>query len=111
LKPISNVLNPSVWVSGRKEKKLDPVARNTIMTNLSEVFLPVKVYLGSTQLKVSEITSLQIGDVIQLNTPVNKKLTMQIANNNLFQVMIGKMGNRMAVRIDSVIRSQTDSVI
>ena len=34
LKPIADKLNPHVFITGRKENQLDPVARDTIMTSL-----------------------------------------------------------------------------
>ncbi len=106
LKPISSVLNPHVWISGRKEKIVDPHARETAMRNLYNVGLPVEVLLGTASLNLSEVAMLKVGDVIQLDSKKDEPLVMQIANQKLFNVHIGKVSANLAVQIDSKI--QTD---
>jgi flagellar motor switch protein FliM len=101
LKPIGNVLNPHVWISGRKEKVVDPAARETAMKNLYNVDLPAKILLGSAELAMSEVLNLAIGDIIQLDTGKEAPLLMQVANQKLFNVHIGKVGNKLAVQVVS----------
>jgi flagellar motor switch protein FliM len=109
LKPISAVLNPHVWISGRKEKVIDPAARETAMKNLNNVGLPVEVLLGNAVLHLNEIINLKVGDVIQLDSKKEEPLVMQIANQKLFNVHIGKVGNNMAVQVVS--KLQTDRIV
>jgi flagellar motor switch protein FliM len=109
LKPIASVLNPHVWVTGRKEKTVDPVARQIALDSLSQVGLPVKVFLGQAELSLGEVMHLELGDIIPLDTAVQQDLVMQIASVKLFNVQIGKSGNHLAVQIKSVIR-QTEQV-
>jgi flagellar motor switch protein FliM len=101
LKPIGAVLNPHVWISGRKEKVVDPVAREVAMKNLYNVGLPAKILLGSAELKMSEVLDLAVGDIIQLDTKKDDPLQMQVANQKLFNVHIGKVGNKLAVQVVS----------
>jgi flagellar motor switch protein FliM len=111
LKPIAGVLNPHVWITGRKEKLIDPVARKNAMETLASVDLPVCVYLGTASLTLGEILNLQIGDVVQLNTPVASSLTMKIAGQNLFSTQIGRVGNHLGAKIISVVREQPSQPI
>lgn len=104
LKPISGVLNPHVWISGRKEKIIDPHARETAMRNLYNVGLPVEVLLGSAMLNLNEVAALRVGDVIQLDSRKDEPLVMQIANQKLFNVHIGKVAANIAVQVDSKIQ-------
>jgi len=106
LKPISNELNPHVWISGRKEQMQDPTVRANAMRSLSTVKLPVKVIMGSAHLTVKEVLDLSVGDVIQLDTGVEQFFKMQIANQTLFNVQIGKTNNRLVAKVHSVIREE-----
>jgi flagellar motor switch protein FliM len=103
LKPIANVLNPHVFITGRKEKHRDPVARQAALASLYQVNLPVKVYLGNAKLKLAEIISLKIGDVIQLETNTQQDLVMQVANQRRFKGQVGKSGNHIALQIRDVV--------
>ena len=101
LKPITSILNPHVWISGRKEKVVDPQARETAMSNLYTVGLPVQVVLGKATLQLQELLSMQVGDVIKLDSKKEEPLVMQIANQRLFNVQIGKVSNSLAVQVVS----------
>ena len=104
LKPISNVLNPHVWISGRKEKTIDPVARQTTLENLNDMPLPVRVILGKAQLSLNDALNLTPGDVIVLDTQINQNLVMDVANNTHFYTRVGKSGKFLAVQVVSVAR-------
>jgi flagellar motor switch protein FliM len=104
LKPISGVLNPHIWISGRKEKVIDNSSRDIAMKSLNNVQLPVQVMMGSVDLELGEVMNLQAGDVIQLDTKVNEPLVMQVANQRLFKVFIGKVGSQMAVQVSSTMQ-------
>ena len=103
LKPIGAVLNPHVWISGRKEKVVDPVARELAMKNLFNVDLPVEVILGEAELSMSDILGLSSGDIIQLDNRQFDPLVMQVARQKLFNVHIGKVGTNLAVQVVSAI--------
>jgi flagellar motor switch protein FliM len=105
LKPIANVLNPHVWISGRKEKAVDQLQRQTALDNLSQVELPICVYLGKTVLSLKEVVNLSIGDVIPLDTAVDDFLTMQVADNTYFATKVGKSGKYLAVQVIAPIKS------
>jgi len=107
LKPISANLNPAVWVTGRKEKQTNSAARQLTLDLLYPVKLPVRVTIGKTRLSLGEVANLAIGDVIQLDTNVNSNLLMRVANENLFNVQIGKVGKNIAVQVVSVNREDT----
>ncbi|MEA4906626.1 MAG: flagellar motor switch protein FliM [Chloroflexi bacterium] len=110
LKPIANELNPHVWISGRKERQVDPQARQTLIQGLGNVHLPVKVLLGEAQLTLNEVLNLAVDDIIQLNTEISQSLVMQIVDQPLFKVQIGKMGSHIAVKVAASARDgQEDS--
>ncbi len=104
LKPIANVLNPHMWISGRKERPQDPVARQTIMDNLNIIDLPIKVILGNSTLSLHEITNLDVGDVIELDTRIDDLLVMEVAEDTHFLTRVGKSGKYLAVQIVSAVK-------
>ncbi|HVP21220.1 MAG TPA: flagellar motor switch protein FliM [Anaerolineaceae bacterium] len=106
LKPIANVLNPHVWISGRKEKVQDPVSRQVVFQSMKEVQLPIRVYLGKVDVALKDLINLAEGDVLQLNTSLNDNLIMQVAELTRFEVKVGKSGKHLAVQVDSVIHDE-----
>jgi len=104
LKPISANLNPAVWVTGRKEKQTNPAAKQMTLDLLYPVKLPVKVTMGKTRLSLGDVANLAVGDVIQTDTNIKNPLVMRVANEDLFNVQIGKVGKNIAVQVVSVNR-------
>jgi flagellar motor switch protein FliM len=106
LKPIAGVLNPHVWITGRKEKTIDLVARQTTLDNLYDMLMPIRVILGQAQLTLSEALNLSVGDVISLDTQVGQNLVMEVANTTRLNTRVGRSGKKIAVQVVSVARRQ-----
>ncbi|PKO15778.1 MAG: flagellar motor switch protein FliM [Chloroflexi bacterium HGW-Chloroflexi-10] len=104
LKPIANVLNPHIWITGRKEPLKDPEMRKQAMRNLHNVRLPIRVVLGNAQISLNEVMDLQEGDVIRLDSTIRDHLVIQVADNDRFTGQVGRVNNHMAVQITGVIR-------
>jgi flagellar motor switch protein FliM len=111
LKPVANILNPHVWITGRKEKQIDPTARQRALDNLFKVKLLLRVYLGSTEISVRDIKQMQVGDVIPLNMSVNQGLPVQVADKICFTAHVGKTGKRIAAQITSVVTPGSDLIL
>jgi flagellar motor switch protein FliM len=103
LKPIGNDLNPHVWISGKKEQITDLEARATIMDNVSRTYVPVTVNLGKAILTLREIVELGLNDVIPLNTRIDQDLEVSIAGQNKFYGRIGRINNKLAIRVTGAI--------
>jgi flagellar motor switch protein FliM len=101
LKPIANLLNPYIWISGQKDRQPNPNEQETAVKNLSEVMLPLKVLLGNAQISFSDLMSLQVGEMIQLNQQVDRDLQVKVADKTRFYGRAGRKGNRLAVQITS----------
>lgn len=109
LKPIANVLNPHIWIAGRKEHQQDPAARRTTLKNISNVSLTISVVLGETDLKLGDILQLSIGDIVPLDRSIHEDLAIQIANIKRVSGKIGRVGNRLGVRISRIQQDAADS--
>jgi len=108
LKPITDVLNPHIWIAGRKEQQQDPVARQLAMQTMLKAVIPVTVLLGSVELKMKDLMSLSVGDVIELDTRIDRPLVVQVANKKQFQARVGKSRKRLGIQITGVYREHDD---
>jgi flagellar motor switch protein FliM len=111
LKPIGNNLNPHVWITGRKEQQSDPAAREIALEGLYHVQLPVRVYLGTAQLSLSEIINLSEGDLVKLDTRVDQDLVVEVVNQTQFGGQVGKSNGNYAVRITGVIHDDAEQAL
>jgi len=103
LKPIKDVLNPTAWITGREEVRVDPKTRQAVMEGLTQVHIPLRVELGQSVLTFSEISHLQPGDVIRLNTKVNEDLKVYVAGKKRILGRAGRVGNQLAVTVSSFV--------
>ncbi|GAP07918.1 MAG TPA: flagellar motor switch protein FliM [Anaerolinea thermolimosa] len=109
LKPIANVLNPHIWIAGRKSLQVDPSARQAAMASVSRVMLPIRVILGNASLSLREVVELQVGDVIQLDTGLRDQLVVLVSGKKQFTGKVGRSGNHLAVQVTGVIRDSSES--
>lgn len=108
LKPIANVLNPHIWIAGRKEQQQDYTTREKVMQNMQRVTLPIRVPLGQAELHLREILNLAVGDVIQLDTSIREPLVVEVARRKRFTGRVGRSGRNLAIQISGVIREPAD---
>ena len=106
LKPITDVLNPHIWIAGRKEHQQDPVARQLAIQATMKAMVPVTVLLGTVDLPLKELVNLSVGDVIELDTNIDSPLVIQVANKKQFQGRVGKSRKRLGVQITGVYHEQ-----
>ena len=108
LKPITNVLNPHIWIAGRKEQQQDPVARQFAIQTVMKAVLPMKVILGNADLTLGELLNLQVGDVIELDRNIDIPMVVQVANKKQFYARVGKSGKHLGVQITGVYREKDE---
>lgn len=102
LKPVSNLLNPHVWITGRRDKQDETAARQKTLKGLYSVSMPVRVFLGNAKVTLRELSELQPGDILPLETSIYDDLPIQVAGQHCFKARIGRAGNRLAAQITSV---------
>ena len=109
LKPITNVLNPHIWIAGRKEHQQDPVARQTALQTMMKAVVPIKVILGNAELSLQDLMNLSVGDVIQLDSNIEKPMVIQVANKKQFYARVGKSHKHLGIQICGVYREFEDA--
>jgi flagellar motor switch protein FliM len=108
LKPITNVLNPHIWIAGRKEQQQDPVARQFAIQAVLKAIIPIKVLLGHVDLSLGDLLDLKVGDVIELDKNIDSPMIVQVANKKQFYARVGKSGKHIGVQISGVYREQDE---
>jgi flagellar motor switch protein FliM len=107
LKPVANVLNPHAWIAGLEERRTDDGVRQLTAQGLQQVYVPLRVMLGSAELTCGELLNLRPGDVIPLGTPLGKHLPINVGNRPHFEGQIGTVGQRLAIQITSMTAADT----
>jgi flagellar motor switch protein FliM len=109
LKPITNVLNPHIWIAGRKEQQQDPVARQLAVQRMMKVVIPIKVILGNADLTLKNLTELSVGDVIELDSNVDNPMVVEVANKKQFYARVGKSRKHLGIQVCGVYREYDDA--
>ncbi len=105
LEPVMDKLNTKFWYSSIK--KSDEVEYTEIIESLiSRTYVPIKAYLGRSTVSIKDFSSLQIGDIIRLDSKVDQELDIYVGNIRKFTALPGASGSQYAVRITSVIREE-----
>ena len=104
LKPITNVLNPHIWIAGRKEQQQDPQARQVAIQTMMKAIVPIKVILGNADLTMKDLLHLSVGDVIELDSTIENPMIVQVANKKQFYAQVGKSRKHLGIQICGVYR-------
>ena len=105
LEDIMDKLNTKYWYSTMQDKDEQQYV-DAIETLISKAPIPMKAVLGNSTISVSDFSSLQVGDIIRLDTKVNQELDVFVGNIKKFTALPGASGDKYAVRITSGIREE-----
>lgn len=105
LEDVIDKLNMKFWYTtlqnnGEEEYK------ETLETLVRKAPMPIKAVLGKSSISVSDLMTLQMGDIIRLGTRVNDELEVYVGNIKKFTALPGTSGENYAVRLTSVIREE-----
>lgn len=73
-----------------------------ILGSIKNSALEIKAELGETQILLSDVYSLQVGDVINLNKPKDSDVYLYIEDKPWFRGKLGVQNKNMAVKISEV---------
>ena len=105
IEEVIDKLNTKFWYSTMKESdEKDYSIYVESLIRRAEV--PLKAYLGTSSITVSDFANLQCGDIIRLGTKTTDALSVYVGNIRKFMAVPGKSGDKYAVRVTSVIREE-----
>ncbi len=70
---------------------------------IERVSVPLRAHLGESAITVTDFMNLQVGDVIRLNSHVEKELDIYVGDIRKFTALPGTNKDKYAVRVTSVI--------
>ena len=108
LESVITKLSTKFWFSMR-EKSATIESKEALEKKIESTIVPIKVFLGRSDLTVGEIAEIQIGDVVQLDTNVNRDLMVYVGEIFKFTARPGVKKNRVSVKITGVIREEEEN--
>lgn len=105
LESIMDRLNTKYWFSTMKEDSGENY-QEYIESLIKRVDIPLKVIMGQSIISVNDFSTLQMGDIIKLNTRVDDELDVYVGNIKKFRAVPGTEKEKYAVQVTSVIREE-----
>lgn len=107
LQPVLDSLTSQVWLGGTQTRSSENDSREQMGERISQVTLPVTVELGTTDMTVETLLSLQEGTVLRLGTNANGPLAIRVDDRVKFMGQAGLSGKSLAVQIVRTIDSDS----
>lgn len=104
LNPILDQISQQAHFSRRVSEETARTTRNAITRSLMRSPLPVEALLGRARLTVQDLTRLQAGDVILLDSAPRTPLSVTVGGVERFKALPGRRGERSALQIVSFVR-------
>ncbi|MCR4691095.1 MAG: flagellar motor switch protein FliM [Lachnospiraceae bacterium] len=105
LEDVMDKLNTKFWFATMQSND-EEVYSGYIETMIRRAQIPIKAVLGKSVVSVMDFSSLQVGDVIRLDSCVDDELSIYVGNIKKFTALPGISKERNAVRVTSVIREE-----
>jgi flagellar motor switch protein FliM len=108
MKPILDKLNNLLLFSS-EAKTISPAERQLIKEKIEWAKIPMRVFMGRSQITVQDLLHLERGDVIPLNQGIKEPLSIYVGDFMKFKGVPGLFGSKMAVQITEVITRGGDN--
>jgi flagellar motor switch protein FliM len=102
LEEIFKVFNSKyVRIPRKDDPEVEQLRKSGIMYHLKDSPLVVSAILGDTEITLRELLSLQSGDIIPLDTPVEQnKISLNVEGTPWFTGVLGSKKKKYAVKIE-----------
>lgn len=107
LEPVMAYLNVQTWASRERGKRES--GKQERLDQLDRVFAPVRVVLGRVDVSLREVTNLQEGDILRLDTPVKDDAVVFVGDRPKFLGRPGLIGKRRAIQLTDSIAKADES--
>ncbi|MCP4338548.1 MAG: flagellar motor switch protein FliM [Desulfobulbaceae bacterium] len=98
IEPVVSKLTSQDWFSYRKECSTESF-EGSIKENLGEAKLKTRTFIGQTTIKVQELLSLEIGDIIKIAKEAEDDLVMQVEGLSKFAGKAGQFRGNRALKV------------
>lgn len=108
LEPFNKSLNTRHMYSGNPNKRVE-AAPEKIISSIKNTDISVSAVFNVTEATVRDITSLDVGDVIQLAHKVDEPLVVKYQQIPKYHAALGKYRNNLALKILDEIKGDEDN--
>ncbi len=105
LEDVMDKLNTKFWFSNMTEISGEEYS-DYIEAMIRHVDIPIRAVLGRSTISVGDFATLQLGDVIRVNSDVDSELDVYVGNIRKFTGLPGYNKDKFAMKITSVIREE-----
>ncbi|HEY1685733.1 MAG TPA: flagellar motor switch protein FliM [Tepidisphaeraceae bacterium] len=98
IEPIMGVLAAQNWFSYQKKSGHEDHQRR-LNKNVQNASVEMRAFIAQTTIKLSDLLSLQAGDLITTDKECNKEILIQVEGRNKFLGHVGQFRGAKAVRI------------
>lgn len=98
IEPIMGVLAAQNWFSYQRKGGQEDHLRK-LKTNVNNAPVEARAFLAQTTIKLNELLSLQVGDVITTDKPIEREVLIQVEGKNKFLGQIGQYRGSRAIKI------------
>ncbi len=98
IEPLIHNITTQDWFSFQRKHKQDQ-QRDNLLENLEDAKLHLRAYLAETTIKVSDLLSMEPGDVLKTKKEVTDELVLQIEGKSKFAGKIGQFRDQRAFHI------------
>jgi flagellar motor switch protein FliM len=98
IEPLIHNLTTRDWFGFQRKQKQEH-QRDSLMENLEDAKLRIRAYLGQTTIKVSDLLSMEPGDVLKTRKEVTDDLILQIEGKSKFAGKAGQFRDHRAFHI------------
>lgn len=102
LEPIMSKLTTTFWVASSIAKQAHPEQVDILEKKIRKTYVPLAVELGQINLSVRELLSLNVNDVLKLDTTVGSELKVIVGRKAKFLCHPGTANKKVAVQISGV---------
>ena len=102
LEPIMSKFTTTFWVASSIAKQAHPEQVDILEKKIKKTYVPLAVELGTINLSVRELLSLNINDVLKLDTTVGSELKVIVGRKAKFLCHPGTANKKVAVQISGV---------
>ena len=110
MEPIMDRLSSQQWFASTSHKGDDEIRKN-LLSSMNQVKMPLSMELGHTILSLTDVYSLQIGDVIKLDETKDSDISVRVGNQIRFKARPGTLNGKMAVELTKVLSQPEDIII
>ncbi len=105
LEPVMDKLNTKYWYSNMQAKD-DKTYEDAIEVLIQKAQIPIKAVLGTSEISVSDFNSLNVGDIIRLDSKIDSELKIYVGNLEKFKALPGTTSDKNAVQITEVLKEE-----